>query len=299
MSLAVEALTARDTHGIALRPEHQILATSDDLNWSSLYASRQVEQPHHGRYSARNSHFLALHLSGPVAVEREMRGHVARAKVRPGGMLLMPAGCDFSVRLDARSETLHLYVPDSVLRVAAAELCKGDPERIEILPRLGDHDPLIERLGQTCCKMLAEGLGDYFADGVSRWLAAQMVAAHSTGLRRAEPKVTGLSAGQLRKVSGFIEENLEDPLNIEDIAAVVGLNPIHFARQFKRSTGKPPYQFVIEKRVERARELLAADDMPIAQVAAAAGFSHQEHLTRVFGRQTGMTPGAYRRSLLH
>jgi AraC family transcriptional regulator len=51
--------------------------------------------------------------------------------------------------------------------------------------------------------------------------------------------------------------------------------------------------------VERARELLAADDMPIAQVAAAAGFSHQEHLTRVFGRQTGMTPGAYRRSLLH
>jgi AraC family transcriptional regulator len=124
---------------------------------------------------------------------------------------------------------------------------QGRPRAIEILPRLGDHDPLIERLGQTCCKMLAEGLGDYFADGVSRWLAAQMVAAHSTGLRCAEPKVTGLSAGQLRKVSGFIEENLEDPLNIEDIAAVVGLNPIHFARQFKRSTGKPPYQFVIEK----------------------------------------------------
>ncbi len=298
MDWTVGPLTAVNADGIAFQPDHQIVASSEGLDWSSLYASRQIEQPYHGKFSTHNSHFLALHLSGPVTLERELDGGIARAKVRPGGMFLMPAGYDFGVRLDARLETLRLYVPDSVLRTAAAELCKGDPDAIEILPRLGDHDPLIERLGQTCCRMLAEGLGDYFADGVARWIAAQLVTAHSSGIRRPDPKVNGLTSSQLKKIAGFIEERLEEPLNIEDIAASVGLNPIHFARQFKRSTGKPPYQFVIEKRVERARELLAAD-MPIAQVAAAAGFSHQEHLTRVFGRQTGMTPGAYRRSLLH
>jgi AraC family transcriptional regulator len=298
MGLAVVPLTAVDAHETAMRPQHRILATSKDLDWSSLYASRQVEQPYHARFSAQSNHFLVLHLSGPVTVERELGGGTKRARIRPGGMLLMPAGCDFGVRLDARLETLHLYVPDSLLHAAAAELCKGDPEAIEILPRLGDYDPLIERLGQTCCRMLDQGLGDYFADGVARWIAAQLVTAHSSGLRRPEPKANGLTPGQLKKIAGFIEERLEESLNIEDIAAAVGLNPIHFARQFKRTTGKPPYQFVIEKRVERARELLAAD-MPIAEVAAAAGFSHQEHLTRVFGRQTGMTPGAYRRSLFH
>jgi AraC family transcriptional regulator len=298
MGLTVAPLAAVDAHGVAFQPDHQILASSDDLGWSSLYASRQIEQPYYGKFSNDNSHVITLHLTGPVTIERELGGGVARARVRPGGMMLMPAGRNVGVRLDARLETLRLYVPDSVLRTAAAELCKGDPERIEIMPRLGDYDPLIERLGQTCCRMLAEGLGDYFADGVARCIAAQLVTAHSSGLRHPESKVSGLTSSQLKKICGFIEERLEESLNIEDIAAAVGLNPIHFARQFKRSTGKPPYQFVIEKRVERARELLAAD-MPIAQVAAAAGFSHQEHLTRVFGRQTGMTPGAYRRSLVH
>jgi AraC family transcriptional regulator len=298
MGLAVAPLTAVDVHGSLLRPQHRILATSQDLNWSSLYASRQVEQPYHGKFMAHNSHFLVLHLTGPVTIEREMAGGTTRARVRPGGMFLMPAGRDFGVKLDSRLETLHLYVPDRLLREAAAELCKGDPDTIEIVPRLGDYDPRLESLGLSCCKMLEEEVGDYFADGLARWIAAQLVMSHSCGQRRPEPRGNGLTSGQLRKISSFIEERLEETLNIEDIAAAVGLNPIHFSRQFKRSTGKPPYQFVIEKRVERARELLAAD-MPIAQVAAAAGFSHQEHLTRVFGRQTGMTPGAYRRSLLH
>lgn len=289
-------LTAADTHGILLRSENRILASSDRLRWANLYASRQVESPYRDCFAARQNHLLVLHLSGPVSIERELAGSRSRAKVHAGGMFLLPGGCDFGVEVSGRLETLHLYIRDTLFHAAAAELCKGDPEKFEVIPRLGERDPVIEQLGRVCCSMLSDGQSDFFADGVARLIAAQLVRAHSNLPGAPEPKTTGLSARQLAKVEQLIEERLEESLSIDDLASAVGLNAIHFARQFKKTTGQPPYQFVIERRVERARALLATD-MPIAEIAVAAGFTHQEHLTRLFGRQTGVTPAAYRRQI--
>jgi AraC family transcriptional regulator len=91
---------------------------------------------------------------------------------------------------------------------------------------------------------------------------------------------------------------MEESLSIENLAGAAGLSPIHFARQFKRTTGTSPHQFLMEARVARARDLLASR-LSIAEIAYRCGFSHQEHMTRLFGRQLGVTPAAYRKSLLN
>ena len=79
------------------------------------------------------------------------------------------------------------------------------------------------------------------------------------------------------------------------MAAVVGLNAYHFARQFKAATGLPPHQYVILRRVERARQLLqAGTDLSLAEVAAGAGFSDQSQFSRHFKRLLGVTPGQFR-----
>jgi AraC family transcriptional regulator len=79
------------------------------------------------------------------------------------------------------------------------------------------------------------------------------------------------------------------------MAAVVGLNPYHFARQFKAATGLPPHQYVIARRVERAKQLLqAGTGLPLAEVAADAGFSDQSQFSRHFKRLVGVTPGRFR-----
>jgi AraC family transcriptional regulator len=292
--LGASPLTAADTHGILLRPEHQILERSDELAWSTLYASRQVEQPYKGAFAAKQDHLVIVHLSGPVTVERVVEGRRSRAVVHTGGVFLMPAGCDFEVQLGGKLETIHLYVRGELLRSAAAEICKGDPDSVAIIPRLGVHDPLIEHLGRACCQMLSDRQTDFFADGVARLVAAQLIRAHSTGTRLSPFPVTGLSDAQIAKVRTLVEDRLEHPIGIEDMARCIGLNASNFSRQFKCKTGKTPYQYLIEVRLARARGLLETN-MPIAEIAIATGFSHQEHLTRLFGRHFGIPPGAYRR----
>jgi AraC family transcriptional regulator len=92
-----------------------------------------------------------------------------------------------------------------------------------------------------------------------------------------------------------VEERLSDDLSLEDLAAAAGLSRAHFARSFRAATGQTPYAYLRERRVARARELLASSSRPVVEVAALTGFRSQSHLGRVFKAATGMTPGEYRR----
>ena len=109
------------------------------------------------------------------------------------------------------------------------------------------------------------------------------------------PRARGaLDGRRLRRVTEFIDAHLGEDLSIEALARQACLSPCHFARAFKSATGEPPHRYVIERRIERAKTLVAGSGCPLAAVADACGFSSQAHLTRWFKRIVGTTPGAYR-----
>jgi AraC family transcriptional regulator len=103
-----------------------------------------------------------------------------------------------------------------------------------------------------------------------------------------------LPRGRLRAVVEYIEEHLDASPTLEQLAAVACLSPYHFARQFKKATGLPPHQYVILRRVERARQLLRDGDLSLAEVAACTGFSDQSQFSHHFKRIVGVTPGQFR-----
>jgi AraC family transcriptional regulator len=105
-----------------------------------------------------------------------------------------------------------------------------------------------------------------------------------------------LPAYRLRRVAQYIHDNLQRELRLADLSAVVHMSPYHFARLFKRSTGVPPHQFLLRHRIDEARGLLAAQRVPIAEIARSVGFRTPSHFTTTFRRVTGVTPSAYRSS---
>src|SRR6267378_7392155 len=111
----------------------------------------------------------------------------------------------------------------------------------------------------------------------------------------ADQTIGGLPERRLRRVAQYVQDNLHRELRLAELSGLVHMSPYHFARLFKRSTGVSPHRFLVRRRIEQASALLAAQTLPIAEIARSVGFRTPSHFTTTFRRVTGITPTAYRR----
>jgi AraC family transcriptional regulator len=279
-----------------LFPASSILHSSGDV-WRDLSAERlrlTLETPEHHH----EDHFLTLQLGPPALIEAEEDGRRLRLRTRPGEFSLIGANAPHRVRYEG-ADVLAVSLSPALVQRVADEVSRGaGGEPIEFVPQHGIYDPQIERLVLLLKAELETGCptGSLFADGVGQALAAHLLRRYSTtpGREESDRERGGLSAARLRRALDFLEDNLDRDVSLDEIAAAAGLSPYHFTRQFKAATGLAPHAYLIARRVERAKDLLTRTDLPVAAVAAAAGFSHQSHLTRHFKRLVGTTPARFR-----
>jgi AraC family transcriptional regulator len=167
-------------------------------------------------------------------------------------------------------------------------------DRVEIRNRFQLRDPQIENIGWA---MKAEMDANYpagrlFRDSLGTALSAYLLRNHSS-LERTPPATKGRFTGrQLKTILAFVEENLDKDLSLAEIAAIAGVSPSHCKIIFRSAMGLPLHQYVIQRRVERARILLNEGELAISQIALQTGFAHQSHLSRHMKRMLGYTPAA-------
>jgi len=137
--------------------------------------------------------------------------------------------------------------------------------------------------------ILADALNTALAVQVTRRFADQ-------SMLMLEPS-NGLSRERLRRVRDYIEAHLDYRLTLTDLAGVACLSPYHFSRSFKQAIGVGPQRYVMQRRLERAKTLMRRTNEPLAEIAQRVGFADQSHLTSIFRRETGVTPGRYRAAL--
>jgi AraC family transcriptional regulator len=145
-------------------------------------------------------------------------------------------------------------------------------------------------------ELTAGGTGGRLAvESLANVMAVHLIRHVLAPRRTARGRDGSLPRGRLRAVVTYIEDHLDVNPSLEQIAAVARLSSYHFARQFKSATGLPPHQYVIARRVERAKQLLQLDsDLSLAEVAARAGFSDQSQFSHHFKRVVGVTPRQFR-----
>jgi AraC-like DNA-binding protein len=111
---------------------------------------------------------------------------------------------------------------------------------------------------------------------------------------KSNPAAAGLTPARLRRVLDHIETHLGEDMAQRRLAAIAQLSLDHFARLFRQSTGLPPHRYVLQRRIDRARHLMADRRLSLAEIGYALGFPSQAHFTTMFRRWVGTTPGAYR-----
>ncbi len=137
--------------------------------------------------------------------------------------------------------------------------------------------------------------GRLYGESISLALLSYLAGRYATP--RAESCEAKLSPGQKRSLVDYIRANLTCNISVTELAGTVQMSPSHFARVFKASFGITPYHFVMQKRIEGSKDMLAGSKLSASHVATTFGFSSQSHFVKVFRRFTGVTPKQYRAGL--
>jgi AraC family transcriptional regulator len=171
-----------------------------------------------------------------------------------------------------------------------------DPDRIEIIPRFAAPDPLMYQLilGLRSELELGESCSLLYVDSLITTLSLHLIRKYSVTKPLIQDYTDGLPKRKLQQAISFINENLTENLSLDDISKIVEMSPHYFTSLFKQSTGMSAYQYIIQCRIERAKELLCKQDLSIAEVSKKVGFQNQSHFSNVFHKHTGTTPKRYR-----
>ena len=280
----------------------ETVASSEGQGWKGLEASRFRYATEGFYLPGFSGHAVVVHL-GPTAelVERE-EGRLHRAVVRRGDVSVVPAGLESEWWWEDGREVdrLHTYLDPAVFGWVAAE-AGAETERVEVLNSVAVRDPLLEQIGTALLEELTSGgpAGRLYTESLTQVLAVHLLRHHSSLGRGPSRKLGRESAGHLseaslRSVTDYVDDNLAGDLSLAEIAAAANLSPYHFARTFKRSTGLSPHQYVMHRRIERAKELLRSTDLPVGVVARRVGFASPSHFAQQFGRLVGVPPSALR-----
>jgi AraC family transcriptional regulator len=135
-----------------------------------------------------------------------------------------------------------------------------------------------------------DALDRMYGEALSTALAVHLLREYGATVPGPKKQYGGLPREKLVRAVEYIQDQLDTELTVSGIAQAVRLSPYHFTRLFKESTGQSPYQYVVEARVRKAKELLTTGNFTISEVAYHVGFVDQSHLTRHFKRVFGLPP---------
>jgi AraC family transcriptional regulator len=259
------------------------------------YRVRPGEMP---RRTQRNHH-VYVPLAGSVTIEGEAEdGTPMIRRPRPGQISVTPAGVKYSANWQEELEYVTVNLSQEFIARATIDFKANS--RAKIVGVCGPQDQLIRSIGQALAAELdsEQPNGRLYAESLVNTLAVHLLRHYSTDSVLADLQFGGLPGHKLRRVTEFIDQNLNNDLSLAEIAQSADLSPYHFARSFKQTTGLTPIQYLMQRRIEYAKSMLIESELPIVEVGLSAGFKNQSHFTTLFRKFTMMTPKAYRNAML-
>jgi AraC family transcriptional regulator len=249
------------------------------------------------RFGATNSYLLSVHLKS-AAASTIFHGN-RRLSLRPRIPMEYSLGaldgiCIWSVQ--GTFDVVCFEFPRSAIA------CVGSRRLVQPIDLFGSESDAtaIDQTIASFAFAMAQAIDDssrfdqFYIDHLLEGLRAY-IALKFFGIERNNAKRAGLAAWQERRAKELMAASIGTDLSLQRVAAECGLSLGHFNRAFRLSTGYSPHKWFVERRIDAALQLLSDSKAPLADVAAQCGFTDQSHLTNVFSRRVGISPGTYRR----
>ena len=218
-----------------------------------------------------------------------------------GVMSLVDLALDPTAHPEDVSDCFNFLIPRATFDQLADDHGADRIVELAVRPGVAANDPIVLHLG-NCLKPAIErhdGANDQFVDRVTTALNIHFARVYG-GMHFPRPLVTGgLAPWQLRLARDTINAHLEGELSLGQLAQECRLSVTHFAKAFARSTGISPHRWLMQRRVDVAKDLMLTTDSSLAEISLKCGFSDQSHFTKVFAETTGETPGRWRQIQLN
>jgi AraC family transcriptional regulator len=256
--------------------------------------------PQSAQYGEREqtTHTLFLHEGEPSRAAWRVGGHRFNAWVRPGHLWIVPRSIPHTCSFQGPHGGVLLSIGNSQLEHHIGPLMRGG--QIELAPVFNLEDGQLEHLLRALVAVAQDGsrtdtlMGELLVNAACTRLAKR----YAVSKLNAVPRRGGLPEARLKRVLEYIDANLGKNITLSELAGVVNMSLYYFAVLFRQSTGLSPHRYVLNQRVERAKELLRDQKLSVLDVSINVGFEHQNNFARAFRRVIGVSPTQFRRDRL-
>jgi AraC family transcriptional regulator len=270
------------------------LLTSHGFGWDTIYLEHH-QNTHETPEHYKTSHAIAVILNS-VSNENWLDGRYHQDWTRKGSVGIYPADVPHRSICRETVEFLVMTIDPAFLDGITREWV--DPTFTTLIPRTpAQADLLLLEMGLTLKREVETGClgGRLYGDAIATMMAVHLLRNYSNFTPQIRHDADRLSAHRLKQATDYIHDRLAEDVSLAAISQHLGMSCYYFARWFKQSMDISPHQYVIQQRVERAKQLLKQPNKSIADVALASGFSSQSQMTQHFRKLMGTTPSAYRR----
>lgn len=286
-------LTPYDAIGWTTRPDAFVMPTQDLPVRAVRRFANEGREPVVARSVQEIDPWDALLVNrgGSGLLELTFCGKLGKSQICHDQVALIPAGADSSFEFPPAVGSFTLYFPTGQLQALA-----GPEASPAVRPILGErHANMALAMVKVERELLNPGFGSELLIQSLLRSIAMMVYRHDPATMQETAERIHLSPARLRRVIDYVDACISDQISLDDMAQVAGLSSFHFSRVFKLATGETPYQYLSMRRLNLARRLLARGGASLVDVALHCGFANQSHFTAAFTRETGMSPGKFRK----
>jgi AraC family transcriptional regulator len=274
------------------------ILSSRNLGWENILVEQFQHPAGEGRTYYHDEHSLCLSLAPrPVHLLQTQGDKTRTGSYAKGDFCITPAKMPFFCCWDSDDRFLQIRIASEFVQNVAIETIGGNLDRLELIPEFRTRDCQIEAIGMM---LLTELQQEYsgsrlYVDALTNVLAVHLLRQYATTKPQLTIYTGGLPQRQLRQVLDYIHDHLDQDIKLADLAALLTMSRFHFSHLFKLSIGISPYQYLLQQRIERAKQLLKQSDQSIMNIAFLCGFNSHSHLSKQFRQFTGITPKTFRK----